>query len=56
MIRQKYLGADRVKGGKTRKSIWGREKKGFYTNTIEGLWIEDTRVYEEIVTNEVGHV
>ena len=39
----------RIRGGKARKSIRGREKQGFYTNTFAELWIEDTKAYEEML-------
>ena len=34
----------RIKKGKIRKSIRGREEKGFYTNTIEELRLRITKL------------
>ena len=37
------------KRGKTRQWIQRREEKGFYTNIVEELWVEDTKTYEEML-------
>ena len=35
--------------GKTRQWIQRREEKGFYTNIVEELRVEDTKTYEEML-------
>ena len=37
------------KRGKTRQWIQRREEKGFYTNIVEELRVEDTKTYEEML-------
>ena len=37
------------KRGKTRQWIQRREEKGFYTNIVEELQVEDTKTYEEML-------
>ena len=37
------------KRGKTRQWIQRREEKGFYTNNVEELWVEDIKTYEKML-------
>ena len=37
------------KRGKTRQWIQRRKEKGFYTNIVEELRVEDTKTYEEML-------
>ena len=39
----------RIKEVKQRKWIQRREEKGFYTNIVEELRVEDTKTYEEML-------
>ena len=35
--------------GKTRQWIQRKDEKGFYTNIVEELWVQDTKTYVEML-------